>query len=98
MTPEQLADLKNDTTLRKKLAKLMARASFRNSKILEDMQALGQISDQEMKLLMAEVVDRSYDFLMELCSPQGAELVEDLKQREMVSKWNDPEPMIRRRL
>jgi hypothetical protein len=46
----------------------MARDSFRNSKILEDMHALGQISDQEMKLLMAEVVDRSYDFLMELCS------------------------------
>ena len=62
------------------------------------MHALGQISDQEMKLLMAEIVDHSYDFLMELCSPQGAELVEDLKQRDMVPNWNDPEPMIRRHL
>jgi len=64
----------------------------------KDMHALGQISDQEMKLLVTEVVDRSYDFLMELCSPQGAELLEDLKQRDVVPKWNDPEPMIFRHL
>jgi hypothetical protein len=37
MTPEQFVELKTDTILRKRLAKLMARDSFRNSKILEDM-------------------------------------------------------------
>jgi hypothetical protein len=35
MTPEQLADLKDDATLRKRLAKLIARDCFRNT-VLED--------------------------------------------------------------
>jgi hypothetical protein len=36
MTPEQLAKLKRDATLRKRLAKLMARDCFRNIARLED--------------------------------------------------------------
>jgi hypothetical protein len=47
VTPSQLAELKNNETIRKRLAKLMARDSARNAKMLEDMHALGQISDQE---------------------------------------------------
>jgi hypothetical protein len=35
MTPEDLADLKNNATLRKRLAKFMARKCFRASKKLE---------------------------------------------------------------
>jgi len=98
MTPEQLADLKDDATLRKRLAKKIAHDCFRNTKELEDMHAFGQISDPEMKLLMIEAVDRTYDLLMDLCSPQGAEIMDDLKQRDQVPEWNDPEPMIFRHL
>ena len=32
---------------------------------------LSLLSDAEMKTLMIDVVDHCYDFLMELCSPQG---------------------------
>jgi hypothetical protein len=98
MTPDQLNELKNNEVVRKRLAKLIARDCFRNSKMLEDMHALEQISDQEMKVLMNEVVDRCYDFLMELCSPHGAEIMEDLKERDEVPKWDDPKPMIFRHL
>jgi hypothetical protein len=28
--------------------------------------------------------------LMELCSPHGAEIMEDLKERDAVPNWNDP--------
>jgi hypothetical protein len=42
MTPEQLAELKNDETLRKRLAKFMARECFRSSPRLEDMHTEGK--------------------------------------------------------
>jgi YD repeat-containing protein len=58
--------------------------------------ALGQISDQEMKLMMTDIVDRTYDFLMELCSTHGAEIIEELKQADKVPEC--PEPMIFRQL
>jgi hypothetical protein len=98
MTPEQLAELKNDATLRKRLAKKLAHDCFRNAKKLEDMHAADRFSDEEMKALMTDVVDYSYDFLMELCSPHGAEIVEDLRRRDELPEWTDPVPMIRRHL
>lgn len=120
MTPEQLAELKNDATLRKRLAKRMARDCFRNT-ILEDFHAgkvpssqagdcsdvkvvtpygeihwdaLSRLSDTEMKTLMIDVVDHCYDFLMELCSPHGQEIIENLKLHDDLPGWNEPEPMI----
>ena len=47
---------------------------------------------------MIEAVDRTYDLLMDLCSPQGAEIMDDLKQRDQVPEWYDPEPMIFRHI
>jgi hypothetical protein len=98
MTPEQLAELKNDATLRKRLAKKMAHDCFRNTIELEDMRAAGKLSDDDMKALMIDVVDYGFDFLMELCSPLGPDLIEDLKRRDELLEWNDPMPMIRRHL
>lgn len=98
MNPDQLAELKTDATLRKRLAKKMAHDCFRNTKKLEDMHAAGQLSDDDMKALMTDVVDYCFDFLMELCSPHGAEIIDDLKRRDELPEWNDPEPMIFRHL
>jgi len=98
MNPDQLAELKNDVIVRKRLAKLMAPDCFRNSTKLGDMHAADQIDDQEMQDLMIDVVDHCYDFLMELCSPNGADIIEDLKQRDKVPEWSDPRPMIFRHL
>ena len=116
MTPEQLADLKDDTILRKRLAKLIARDCFRNT-ILEDFHSgkvpssptgdysdvkvvtpsreiewdeLSRLSDAEMKRLMIDVVDHCYDFLMELCSPRGQEIMDNLTLRDEVPDWNEP--------
>ncbi len=72
----------------------MARDCFRNSTKLEDMHAADQIDDQEMQALMIDVVDRCSDFLMELCSPQGAEIIEDLKIGQPLAKA--PVPLARR--
>jgi hypothetical protein len=98
MTPEQLGDLKTDATLRKRLAKKMAHYCFRNTKELENMHAAGRFSDEEMKALVTDVVDYSHDFLMELCSPHGAEIIDDLRRRDELPEWDDPVPMIRRHL
>jgi hypothetical protein len=98
MTPDQLDELKNDATLRKRLAKKMAHDCFRNTKELEDMHAAGQLSEEDMKALMTDVVDYCFDFLMELCSPHGADIIELLKRRDELPEWNDPVPMIRRHL
>ena len=43
------------------------------------MHAADQIDDQEMQGLMIDEVDRRYDFLMELCSPHGADIIETSK-------------------
>jgi hypothetical protein len=94
MTPEQLAELKNDVTVRRRLAKLMAHDCFRNTKTLEDIHAADRISDEEMKALMVDVVDHCCDFLMDLCSPHGADIIDDLQHRDKVPEWKDPEPMI----
>jgi hypothetical protein len=94
MTPDQLTELKNDPIVRKRLAKLMAHDCFRNTRKLEYIHAADRISDEEMKALMIDVVDHCYDFLMDLCSPHGAEIIEDLQQRDKVPEWKDPEPMI----
>jgi hypothetical protein len=51
-----------------------------------------------MKALMTDVVDYCFDFLMELCSPHGADIVDDLKRCDELPEWNDPVPMIRRHL
>src|SRR5262245_54505144 len=117
MTPEQLAELKNNEVVRKRLAKMMASHCFRNS-ILEDFHAgkhpssqsgdysdvkvvtpygeiqwhaLSRISDAEMKTLMIDAVNRSYQFLCELFdSPYGDAVVEALKNRDPLPHWNDP--------
>jgi hypothetical protein len=96
MTPEQLAELKENATLRKRLAKRMARDCFRNTPKLEEVHATHQIDNQEMKALMIDAVDYCYDFLMELCSPQGADLIEGIKEYDELSAWNDPEPLLNR--
>jgi len=98
MTPDQLSELKDNATLRKRLAKRMARDCFRNTKALEDLHAAGRISQNEMKALMVDVVDYCHDFLMELCSPHGSDIIEDLKRRDELPEWNDPVPLIRRHL
>src|SRR5262249_20400945 len=90
MTPEQLAELKTDAILRKRLAKKMAHDCFRNTK-LEDMHAAGKFSNEDMKALMIDVVDHCYDFIMELCSPHGADIIDDLKRRDELPEWKEPE-------
>ena len=122
MTPDQLAELKNNPTLRARLAKRIARDCFRNT-ILEDYHAgkvpssqtgnysdvkvvtaygeiqwdrLSRLSDAEMKVLMIDVVDHCYDFLMELCSPSGQEIIGGLKHRDDLPGRNEPEPVILR--
>ena len=44
MTPDQLAELKDNAALRKRLAKRMARDCFRNSSRLEEMHVIPQIA------------------------------------------------------
>ena len=85
-------EVQQNATVRKRLAKLMARDCFRNTGELENLHAEGRLDDQEMKALMIEVVDQCYDVLMELCSPHGDD--NGLKQRDAVPGWNDPEMRI----
>ena len=61
--PNQLAELKNNETLRKRLAKFMARESFRSSPKLEDMHTEGKIGQEDMKELMIDLVNRTCLFL-----------------------------------
>src|SRR5215467_13784499 len=92
MTPEDLAALKNNATLRKRLAKLMARECFRASKKLEDMHTAGNIGQEDMKELMIEAVNRTYLYVSAVFSSNASpEIIEHLKEHDPVPKWNEPE-------
>ena len=94
MTPEQLAELKENVDLRKRLAKKIAHDCFRDTKKLEDMHAADKITDDEMKAIMREATDKCYDLVLDLCSPHGVDIINDLKQRDEVPEWDDPEVRI----
>jgi hypothetical protein len=52
---------------------------------------LGRLSDDEMKMLMIDVVDRCYEFLSELLDHQSAAvIIKRLKLRDPLPRWNDP--------
>jgi hypothetical protein len=69
-------------TLRKRLAKFMARECVRNRPRLEDMHTEGKIGQEDMKELMIDVVNRTYLFLSVLASSNGSEVVEILKESD----------------
>jgi hypothetical protein len=91
MPPEQLTELKDNATLRKRLAKKIAHDCFRNTKKLENMHTAKKISDEEIKAIMIEAANKTYDLLLDLCAPHGADIIDDLKQRDQVPEWKDPE-------
>ena len=54
---------------------------------------LGRLSDDEMRVLMIDVVNHCYAFLTDLFEePRGARMIEQLRQRDQLPRWNDPEP------
>jgi hypothetical protein len=53
-------------------------------------QRLGRFSDDEMKVIMIDVVDRCYAFLSELLDQRSAAaIIELLKLRDPLPRWND---------
>ena len=53
---------------------------------------LSRFDDREMKAMMIDVVNRCDQVLAILFStPAGEELIEQLRKRDLVSYWNDPE-------
>lgn len=54
-------------------------------------QRLSRIDDAEMKALMIDVVQRTYEFLHELFDEDlGGKLLLRLSERDPMSKWEDP--------
>jgi hypothetical protein len=54
--------------------------------------SLARLSDDEMKVLMIDVVNRSYDFLSKVFSTaEGDAVIASVRERDPVPKWNDPE-------
>ena len=52
---------------------------------------LSRISDEEMKVLMQDVVNRTYHFIQELFDEKrGGELMLKLASRDPVPNWDDP--------
>jgi hypothetical protein len=53
---------------------------------------LARLSDEEMRTLMIDVVNRCYALLGELSSsPGGGRIIATLKERDPLPRWNDPE-------
>ena len=53
---------------------------------------LARFNDDEMKVLMIDVVDHCYEFLSKLLDERrSAALIERLKLRDPLPRWNDPQ-------
>jgi hypothetical protein len=53
-----------------------------------------RITDDEMKAIMREATDKRYDVAPDLCSPHGADIIDNLKQRDQVPEWDGREVRI----
>jgi hypothetical protein len=88
MNAPQLKALKNNDILRKRLAKLMAKFCFRDTK-LEELH--DRISDEEMKALMIDCANHCYALVCMLFATQGGnDLIDMLKEHDQVPHWDDP--------
>lgn len=53
---------------------------------------LSRLSDEEMKTLMIDVVNRTYLLLRKLFEEdEGSYLIRTLSQKDLVPRWHDPE-------
>jgi ligand-binding SRPBCC domain-containing protein len=52
---------------------------------------LARLSDDDMRTLMVDVVNRSYALTELFNSPSGDKIIESLKFRDELPRWNDPE-------
>jgi hypothetical protein len=59
MTPEQLAELKDNVDLRNRLAKKIAHDCFRDTKTLENMHAANLITDDESAPVLPSILGTS---------------------------------------
>jgi hypothetical protein len=41
-----------------------------------------------------EAMGKCYDLMLDLYSPHGVDIIDDLKQRDQVPEWDDPEVLI----
>jgi hypothetical protein len=54
-------------------------------------QNLSRLSDEEMKALMIDVVNKTYHALIVLFDDQlGSELIKTLAERDFLPRWNEP--------
>jgi hypothetical protein len=54
---------------------------------------LSRLSDEEMKALMIEVVNKTYRALLVLFDDRlGGELIKVLAQHDLLPRWNEPTP------
>ena len=55
---------------------------------------LSRLSDEEMKFLMRDAVNKTYRFLCKLFDEKaGGELILRLDERDLVPQWDDPDPI-----
>jgi ligand-binding SRPBCC domain-containing protein len=56
--------------------------------------SLPHLTDEEMKLVMRDAVNKTYRFLCRLFDERaGGELILRLDERDLVPQWDDPDPV-----
>lgn len=93
MDLEHLTEIRNNDTLRKRLAKVMAREVFRDNE-LERLHSkpLSRLSNEEMEILMKDIVNHCYMFLSGLfLSKDMDHVIKELKREDRYPQLDDPE-------
>jgi hypothetical protein len=65
-----------------------------DAKRYEILAGFSPYGEDEMKEIMKEAADKCYDLPLDLCSPRGVDIIHNLKQRDQVPEWDDPEVRI----
>jgi len=95
MDIKSFKEIQNNEVVRKRLAKKIVRNCFRDG-VFEDFHARGtRLSQEDVKEIMIDSVNRTYKLLTKLSIAMGDQIIDELKVKDEVPKWQDPvEPEI----
>ncbi len=86
-----LKEIQENGLVRKRLAKKIVRDCFRDG-VFEDVHAHNPaLSNDEVKAIMINAVNRTYVLLTKLSTAMGDLMIEQLKEKDEVPEWNDPD-------
>jgi hypothetical protein len=90
-----LKEIQNNEVVRKRLAKKIVRDCFRDGKEFENVHSRSsELTNEEVRAIMIDAVNRTYVFLTKLSTAMGDLTIEQLKEKDDVPNWQNPDDVL----